>query len=33
LGQVDGDHLTITRQTVSFNQDRHFWLDVTAFKA
>jgi len=33
LRKLVGDHLTITRQTVSFNRDSDYWLDVEAFQA
>lgn len=33
LRKLVGDHLTITRQTVAFNRERDYWLDVEAFQA
>jgi len=32
LRQLAGSHLTITRQTVGFNRDSPYWLDVEAFE-
>jgi DNA-binding SARP family transcriptional activator/predicted ATPase/Tfp pilus assembly protein PilF len=32
LRRLLGDHLTITRQAVAFNQASDFWLDVAAFE-
>jgi predicted ATPase/DNA-binding SARP family transcriptional activator len=33
LRKLVGDHLTITRQTVAFNRDSDYWLDVEVFQA
>jgi DNA-binding SARP family transcriptional activator len=33
LGQMLGDVLIITRQTVAFNRDRAYWLDVEVFES
>ncbi|MFN2165601.1 MAG: BTAD domain-containing putative transcriptional regulator, partial [Anaerolineae bacterium] len=33
LGQMFGDALTVTRQTVAFNRDGDYWLDVEAFES
>ena len=33
LRRVVGAHLTITRQTLAFNQNSNYWLDVDAFLA
>ncbi|MEJ2748982.1 MAG: hypothetical protein P8183_13910, partial [Anaerolineae bacterium] len=32
LRKLAGDHLTITRQEVTFNEDGAYWLDVAAFE-
>lgn len=32
LRRVVGEHLTITRQKVAFNEESDFWLDVTEFE-
>jgi DNA-binding SARP family transcriptional activator len=33
LRRLVGEHLTITRQTVTFNRDQPYWLDVDIFEA
>jgi DNA-binding SARP family transcriptional activator len=33
LRRLVGEHLTITRQTVTFNRDQAYWLDVDIFEA
>ena len=33
LRRLFGEHLNITRQTVAFNRDSEYWLDVESFKS
>jgi len=33
LRRLGGDHLSITRQTVAFNRESDYWLDVDVFEA
>jgi DNA-binding SARP family transcriptional activator len=33
LRRLFGDHLSITRQTVAFNRESDYWLDVAVFEA